>query len=204
MLYSRSILLGFAVLALGAAAMEVAPPRVESSDPFAGEKTVIISDWTSEGHSEVEIPVESLKETRSITVMNGSLSDFTGEDILELGEKAWFVFDGARNSLILELSDSTLVAYHSNRAEPTVATFVNVDPLSVMTRAMEVAAGGFPCDPGETQCQCIATPEQTCSGIGILSTLCCPSGQFCGCKTIRDKVEDCIIAIRAVCVDPPK
>lgn len=203
MLYSRSILLGFAVLALGAAAMEVAPPRVESSDPFAGEKTVTISDWTSKGHSEVEIPVESLKVTRSITVMNGSLSDFTGEDILELGETAWFTFDGARTSLILALGDSTLVAYHSNRAEPTVATFVNVDPMSEMAWAMEAAEGGFPCGPEENLCVCSVSAEDTCNGIAMLTVICCPAGQFCTCKTLIGETG-CIIGIRAACLEPPE
>lgn len=204
MLHSRNVLIGFAVLALGVVGMKVAPPNIESSDLLGEEKAASILDRNSEGHSDVEIVVKTSKATRPITVMYGSLSDFAGEEILELGEKAWLVFDGTRASLVLELSDSTLVAYHNNRSEPTIATFVDFNPLSVMARAMEVADGSFPCGANENQCQCIAIPEQTCSGVGILSMICCAADQFCGCKVIEDTKNNCILAVKAVCIDPPE
>lgn len=204
MLLSRLMLLACAVClsVVAVAMMGTAPPMhaLGQAADVAGDSKRDGSAGTAPTRFVTEKPAQSIR------MEAGMIADLVGSELHELGNAVWLLSDDLRVSLIVAPDEHTLMAYHNDRAEATIAKLKNISPQEAVSMLSGEGGGQIPnCGPGEHLCHCWAddtTEPQSCGG-PVESWKCCPDGEFCSCKYVWDEFQTCVIGVQVVCLQDP-
>lgn len=138
----------------------------------------------------------------SMTITKGSIGDFVGEEVLPIGDSVWLSRTGFNVSLVVAKGSDTLVAFHNDQSDRTIAKFEDWDPRDFMQRSMEAGGPVLPeCGEDHHLCHCNVSPQETCTGGSLNSYKCCPDGHFCACQVVTHPDDDCVWGLQAGCVD---